>query len=102
MKSAELDLGGLEIKSKASDVQLRLSSHAAFAPSAEDDVAALLERLTCSERNNNSITRPWITCDNTFQLQLSLSLGPVLSGAAREELIDVLAERLRTTKVTLM
>lgn len=100
MQSIDLGLGGLEIKAKQSELQLHLTSQARFAPSAKDDINTLCERLTSLELNNSPLHRPWITCDSTFQLNLSLLLEDKLSLDSQADLMHTLSERLRSAKVT--
>ena len=101
MPSVDIDLGSLEMKSKASGLRLRMTSEATFAASAKDDVDALCEGLTSPELNN-SLNRPWIICDKTFKLEIALHLEHEPTPASRDDLVNILSERLRLSKVTII
>ena len=102
MQLVDLDLGSLELEWKASGLHLQLSSHAAFAPSAKDDIDTLRERLTCELLNASSVNRPWITRGSAFRLELSVMFEDELDRSGLEELIQTLTTRLKTAKVTNM
>lgn len=102
MQTVDMDLGSLELESKASGLQLQLSSLAKFAPSAEDDFDTLRERLTHGKLNAICIDHPWITRGNVFRLELSLHVESGLHVDGQETLIETLTARLRTAKVTQM
>jgi hypothetical protein len=68
MADAEVSLGGIELVSSTSGLQLHLESCAQLASSA-DDADGILDRLT-----HNSTKDIWITRGNGFRLVIRLSL----------------------------
>ena len=96
----ELDLGRLDLESKISGLQLKLSSSAKFAPSAEDAIDELRSRLTACQPTLRLNCRPWIRGGNAFKLVLSLQLEAVMKRNDQgQDLIEALSAQLRVAKV---
>ena len=96
----DLDLGQLDLQPAASDVQLKLTSSAIFAPSAEDEFDALRARLTACKLDTGSASWPWVLRGTSFRLTISLRVETVLSEHAQSELVEILSAQLASAKVT--
>jgi hypothetical protein len=99
MRCADINLGTVQVASKAHYLRLQVQSTAQFAPSAEDDIDQLRRKLTAHELNHNRRLPQWILRGNEFGFVLSLMLPDALQEHTKCTLIDTLSEQLRNTEV---
>ena len=99
MATMDVDLGSLELESKSSGLQLQLRTLARFAPSPEDDVDALRQRLIHEQLNTDSVDRVWIERGHKYRLELSLHLELGLDEKETHTVMETLVNRLRAAKV---
>lgn len=96
---SELELGRLDLVSKISDLQLRLTSSATVAPSAEDDIAQIQDKLTECRLSPSSNDRPWFTRGSPFILILKLRIETGLKPEDQDAVVEALSTQLRIAKV---
>lgn len=98
MSAIDVGLGHAEVQVHESDISVKLTSSATFAPSEEDDIDYLHRMLKASifERNTEAL---WIRRGHGFKLILSLDLNPLSNAADRAQVISVLTERIQASKV---
>jgi hypothetical protein len=97
--SVEAALGTLSVRSKSAGLELMLSSSIKSTASEEDEAEGLQTRLTAPQLNNNSLSTPFLYCDSSLLLTISLHIQTALTAEQHIEVIEKFSTQLYTAMV---
>jgi hypothetical protein len=92
-------LGTLSVRLKSANLDLMLSSSIKCTASEEDETEELQRRLTTPQLNNNSLYNPFLYCDSSLLITVSLQIRAALTVELHNEVIEKFSTQLRTAMV---
>lgn len=97
----EVDLGHTTLECRDAGISVKLMSSAHFAPSEEDDVDQLRQKLTSANLTETAREKVWLRRDSSFSFILMIRFDAPSIAFDADETAQILSEQLRVAKVWL-